>query len=117
MKQPAMLLMIFLTPLFLTGCGILYTNVRAPYEYRSATPGDVHADKADPQVVGTACSYSLLYLVAWGDAGYAASTEKALAANPGGFLYDAKADIKITSVLLGLYTKSCTVMTGKVARS
>jgi hypothetical protein len=117
MKKLTLISIAFLTSAFLTGCGILYTNIHEPYEYRSATPADVHADKTDPEVNGESCSRSLLYLVAWGDGGYAAATRHALSAYPQSTLYDAKADIKVESYILGLYTKTCTVITGKAAHS
>lgn len=100
----------------LTGCGLLYTDVRVPRAYRSATPGDVKPTPTDPGVTGEACYQSLLFLVAWGDASYAAATARALADHAGGVLYDVKADAKASSVLMGAYTRVCTVVTGKVAR-
>ena len=103
--------------LALSGCGLLYTNIRVPYAYNSATPSDVHADKEDPTAVGQACYRSVLYLVAWGDAGFSAATRKALAPYPKATLYDVKTDVKVNSYLLGLYTKSCTIVTGKATKS
>jgi len=100
----------------LNGCGLVYTNVRFPYSYRSATPVDVHASKNDPVATGEGCSTSVLYLAFWGDSGYAAATRKALENYPDGTLYDVKADAKLKSYLLGLYTRACTTVTGKVAR-
>jgi TRL-like protein family len=88
--------------------------VRVPRAYRSALPADVKASPADRTVTGESCYQSLLYLVAWGDTSYAAATTQALRDDPGATLYDVKADAKVTSVLLGLYTRACTVVTGKV---
>ena len=102
--------------LALSGCGLLYTNIRVPYSYNTATPADVHANKEDPITTGHACNRSVLYLVAWGDAGYATATKRALEAFPNATLYDAQMDVKVNSYLLGLYTKTCTIVTGKVAR-
>jgi hypothetical protein len=102
--------------LALGGCGLLYTNIRVPYSYNSATPTDVHADKEDPMASGKACDKSLLYLFAWGNAGFAAATEKALEPYPKSTLYDVKTDVKLDSYVIGLYTKSCTIVTGRVAK-
>ena len=101
---------IMICSLSLSGCGLLYTNIRVPYSYNAATPSDVHPDKEDPLASGQACDRSVLYLVAWGNAGFAAATRKALEPYPQATLYDVKTDIKVSSYVLGLYTKSCTVM-------
>ncbi|TPW21323.1 MAG: hypothetical protein FD126_807 [Elusimicrobia bacterium] len=98
----------------LSGC--LYADVRWPRAYRSATPSDVKAAPADPVASGTSCNTSLLYLVAWGDAGYAAAVRAALKDHPEGLLYDVRSDMKVKSYLVGLYSRSCTVVTGRVAR-
>lgn len=110
--KPAALLL--LTCLTLTGC--LYADVRWPRAYRSATPSDVKAASADPVVSGTSCNTLLLYLVAWGDAGYAKAVKAALKDHPDGLLYDVRSDVKMKSYLLGLYSRSCTVVTGRVGR-
>jgi len=60
----------------LCGCGLIYTDVQSPYAYRTATPGDVKSASADEVVSGQACMHSVLFLVAWGDAGYAAATRE-----------------------------------------
>ena len=108
----AMLLVLAAT--VLSGC--LYANVRFPRAYRSATPSEVKAEPADPQVAGEACSRSVLFLVAWGDAGYAAATRSALASAPEGVLYDVRVDQKVTSYVLGIYGKTCTVVSARVAK-
>lgn len=100
----------------LFGCGLLYTDVRLPRAYRSATPADVASGPADRAVTGEACNRSILYLVAWGDASYAAAAKDALAGEGDAILYDVKADVKATTVLFGLYARVCTVVTGRVAR-
>jgi len=100
----------------LGGCGLLYTNVHVPRAYRSATSGDVPSGKTDKIVSGEACNQSLLFLVAWGDGGYAAAVRNALQQEPSNaMLYDVTADTLAQSVLFGLYTRLCTVVTGKVA--
>jgi len=96
--------------------GCLYTNIHGPRAYRSATPADVKAASSDERVSGTACSRTLLFLVAWGDAGYAAAVADALAANRDAVLYDVQSDVKVTSVLFGMYSRVCTVVTGRVGR-
>src|SRR5262245_9398600 len=101
--------------LFLGGCGLLYTNVHIPRAYRSATPGEVPSGKTDKIVSGKACNKSLFFLVAWGNGGYAAAVKKALQQEPqNAMLYDVKADTQAQIVLFGLYTRICTVVTGKV---
>ena len=100
----------------LSGCGIIYTNVKVPRAYRTAVPSEVKADPADPTVTGKACARSLLYLVAWGDSGYAAAARDALKEQPERVLYDVKSDVHAFAVLLGLYARSCTIRTGKAAK-
>ena len=99
----------------LCGCGMLYTNIHSARSYRSATPAEVKASPTDETVSGMGCNQSVLYLVAWGDGGYAAAVKNALGGRDA-ILYDVKCDIKVNSVLLGLYTKVCTKVTGKVAK-
>jgi len=109
--------LIFLMPV-LFGCGIIYTNVHVPRSYRSATPADVQSQKSDPVVRGEACNRSIFFLVAWGDGGYAGATRDALKGQPeGAILYDVKADVTAKSYVVGLYTKVCTIVTGKVSAS
>lgn len=98
-----------------SGCGILYTDVKLPRGYRSATPSEVKAAADDPVVTGKSCTRSALFLVAWGDSSYASAVKDALGPKDG-ILYDVRADMKVDSYLIGLYTKVCTVVTGKVAK-
>lgn len=107
-------LLVLAAPLASAGC--LYTDVRVPRAYRSATPADVKAAAADETVTGRACNHTVLYLVALGDAGYAAAAADALKDRRDAALYDVKADTKVTSALLGLYSRVCTVLTGKAGR-
>jgi hypothetical protein len=104
-----------LIPIIIAGCGLVYTDVRMPRAYRSATPSDVQSQVTDRAVTGEGCNRSLLYLVAWGDASYAAAVRDALGGDTDAVLYDVKADIKATAALLGLYAKVCTVVSGRVA--
>jgi hypothetical protein len=101
---------------WLGGCGILYTNIRTPRAYRSATPVDVKATPSDAVANGRACARSLLFLVAWGDTGYAAATEDALRDHPDAVLYDVRSDMQVHSYALGAYTEVCTLITGRVGR-
>lgn len=94
----------------------IYSNVRTPYGYLSSTPGDVKAQTADPVVTGRGCNHSVLFLIAWGDGGYAGAARDAMKDNPGAILYDVKSDIHATAVLFGLYTRQCTVVTGRVGK-
>lgn len=100
----------------LSGCGILYTNVRVPRAYRTAVQSEVKAAPDDPRVEGRACSYSLLYLVAWGDGGYAAAARDALKDQQDRLLYDVKSDVQATAIVLGLYARACTHLTGRAAK-
>lgn len=98
----------------LSGC--LYANVRAPRAYRSATPADVKSEPGDPLVAGEACGRMLLYLFAWGDTGYAAAAKAALKDDPEGVLYDVRVDQRVNSYVVGLYAKTCTVLSARVAK-
>lgn len=112
-RGPAPLLAPFLAAA-LSSC--LYNDTRSPRAYRSATPAEVQKSAEDPIASGEACNQYVLYLVGWGRGGYAGATRKALEGRPDGILYDVKTDIKVKSVLLGLYARVCTVVTGKVSR-
>ena len=103
-----------LLPLLLSGC--LYTDIRVPRAYRSATPADVKAAAEDPMVSGRSCDRTVLYLAAWGDAGYAAAVRDALKDKPDAILYDVKSDVKVNAYVLGLYSQTCTIVSGRVGR-
>jgi hypothetical protein len=99
----------------LSGCGLLYTDVHVPRAYRSASPIDVDSKASDKMVTGRACNHSVIFLVAWGNGGYAEAVKNALAEEPpGSILYDVYTDFSARLYLVGLYTRSCTVVTGKV---
>ena len=109
---PALLLL----PL-LSGCGLLYTDIKVPRGYRSASPSEVKGAPDDPTATGHSCQRSALFLVAWGDSSYASAVADALkSSGRDGILYDVKADMKVNSYVIGLYTKVCTYVTGKVAK-
>ena len=94
----------------------LYTDIKVPRGYRSASPSEVKAAPEDPAASGKACQRMLLYLVAWGDSSYATAVKDALkSAGRDGILYDVKADTKVNSYIVGLYAKTCTIVSGKVA--
>ena len=99
----------------LSSCGLLYTNIKVPRGYRTATPAEVKSSPDDPTVTGTACNRSAIYLFAWGDASYAAAVANALGARDG-ILYDVRADIKVNAYVLGIYTQACTMISGRVAK-
>jgi hypothetical protein len=88
-KMAIGLLLIMLMMGTLGGCA--YVDIRAPY--------DSNLDNTDLGTkVGTADAYSIFWLVAWGDASYAA------AARNGNIKVLKHADQKIQEVLLGLFT-------------
>jgi hypothetical protein len=96
-------------------CGLLYTDIKVPRGYRTATPAEVKASPDDPTVTGRACNRSAIFLFAWGDGSYAAAVKDALGPKDG-ILYDVRADVKVNAYVLGLYTKVCTVVSGRVAK-
>ncbi|MBI3565473.1 MAG: hypothetical protein HY079_09785 [Elusimicrobia bacterium] len=98
-----------------SACGLLYTDIKVARGYRSATPAEVKAAPDDPLVSGKSCARSALYLVAWGDSSYASAVKDALGTKDG-ILYDVRADLKVNAYVIGLYTKTCTIITGKVAK-
>lgn len=100
---------------FASGCGLLYTDIKVPRGYRTASPAEVKSSPDDPLVTGTACNRSAVFLVAWGDGSYAAAVKNALK-DRDGIMYDVRADVKVDAYLIGLYTKVCTVVTGRVAK-
>lgn len=109
------LLALPLMAVLLSSCGLLYTDVKLPRGYRSATPAEVKASPEDPVVKGESCSHSLLWLVAWGDTSYNSALKNALGGKDG-ILYDVRSDMKVHAYVLGLYTKVCTILSGKVAK-
>ena len=96
-------------------CGLLYTDIKVPRGYRTATPAEVKAAPDDPTVTGKACNRSAVYLFAWGDGSFAAAVKSALGTRDG-IMYDVRADIKVNAYVLGLYTQACTMVSGRVAK-
>jgi len=79
--------------------GCAYVHTRAPY--------DKNLDNtALGSKSGEASNYSVLWLVAWGDGGYAD------AAHNGGITVMRHADIEITSFLFGAFVKRTIVVYG-----
>ncbi|OGS01215.1 MAG: hypothetical protein A2V88_02885 [Elusimicrobia bacterium RBG_16_66_12] len=109
------LLVLPLVAAALSGCGLLYTDIKVPRGYRTASPAEVKAAPDDPMATGKACNRSLLFLVAWGDGSYAAAVRDALGTRDG-IMYDVRADMKVDAYLVGLYTRVCTVVAGRVAK-
>ena len=104
------------TVFILGGC--IYSDVQVPRAYRSASPIDVQSKykKTDKIVRGEGCNKVVLLLVAWGDGGYAAAVSDALKNEPpGSILYDVHTDTSAESYAFFVYSKACTVVTGKVA--
>jgi hypothetical protein len=94
--------------------GCIYANVATPLAYRAPTAQEAKAEGA-AEAEGIACDHAILYLVAWGDAGYAAAVADAKLKSGGSQLADVRADTTFFNVL-GVYQKACTRVTGKVVR-
>lgn len=86
-----------LAAFLLSGC--LFIKVKTPYD--TDLDKTVLGDK-----VGKASSYSVLWLVAWGDAGTQAAAEN------GDITTINHMDYQLFSILFGLYTKSTTIVYG-----
>jgi hypothetical protein len=85
------------TLLMLTGCVYMHTQVPMDRDFNETRLGAKH---------GKASTHSLLWLVAWGDAGTRA------AADNGGITVIRHADWEMHSILFGLYSRSTTVVYG-----
>jgi len=91
----------------------LYTDVRAPLSYASATPSDANGNLGQ-EVKGSACNVGILWLVAFGDGGYDAAVKDARAGTSAPFLVDVKADTTYKNVLFGVYQRQCTQITARI---
>ena len=91
----------------------LYTDVRAPLSYGSATPGDANGNLG-PEVKGRACNHGIAWLVAVGDGGYDAAVRDARGNTKAAFLVDVKSDTTYKNVLFGLYQRQCTEITARI---
>ncbi|MFQ5993073.1 MAG: TRL domain-containing protein [Nitrospiraceae bacterium] len=107
---------LILTAFLLSACGLIYTDIHVPRSYRSASPVDVQSNATDKLVTGEACNYSVLFLVAWGNGGFVEAVKDALEGEPpGSVLYDVQTDTKANVYALGVYTRLCTIVSGRVA--
>ncbi len=109
---------VFLVPILAaaaSACGILYTDTKVPRGWRTASPSEVKSSADDPSVHGESCAHSVMWLVAWGDSSYDKALKDALGGKDG-IMYDVRSDLKVQAYVLGLYTKECTVLTGRVAK-
>jgi energy-coupling factor transporter transmembrane protein EcfT len=93
------IILIILISILLVLSGCAFVNIKTPF--------DTDLDKTDlGSKRGTATAYSLLWLVSWGDASYAA------AAKNGDIKVMKHADQEVRQVLLGLYTRWRVVVYG-----
>ena len=97
MRQKLGVLVVLGAALLLQGC--VYANVVFPLDT------DTNETKLGSKV-GTASSYSVLWLVAWGDGG------TAKAAQNGGMTTVRHLDQEVESILFGLYTRQTTIAYG-----
>jgi len=96
-KTATILIFLFFVLLLAPGC--LYSNIKTSY--------DTDLDKTQlGSKTGEASITSILWLVSWGDAGVAAAAEN------GNLSVAYHMDMKILSVLFGLYSKQTTVVYG-----
>lgn len=96
--------------------GCIYANVTTPLAYRSPTPGDVGGvAHLGPEVSGRACNHGVLYLVGWGDGGYARALDSARKQAPQAVLADVRADSNTFNVL-GVYQRVCTTVRARVVQ-
>jgi hypothetical protein len=102
--------LLFLLP---SASACLYTDVRAPLSYGSATPSDANG-ALGREVKGSACNYAILWLVAFGDGGYEAAVADARGSSNAPFLVDVKSDTSYNNVLFGVYQRQCTHVTARV---
>lgn len=97
MKATRLLFVVLTTAVLLSGC--IYAHVLSPL--------DMNVDKTMlGQKMGKASSYSVLGLVAWGDASAAA------AAKSGGVTTVNHMDHEFLNIFFGFYTESTTIVYG-----
>ena len=92
--------MVILLAILIAFPGCAYVNVKSPYD--TDLNQTVLGDK-----VGRSSCQSILWLIAWGDAG------AGKAAEDGGITVLNHMDVQIVSVLFGLYVKKTTIVYGK----
>jgi len=99
MMKKRIFMVVLLAALFaFSGCA--YVNVKTPYD------SDLNQTSLGDKV-GRASCYSILWLIAWGDAGTAA------AAKNGNISVINHMDEQVVSVLFGLYLRSTTIVYGE----
>jgi len=97
MKIVKLLVALFVVAFLMTGC--LYSHILTPY--------DTNLDKTVlGQKTGKAAMYSVLGLVAWGDASTAA------AAMQGGISTVNHMDKEFLNIVFGIYTETTTIVYG-----
>jgi len=92
--------MFILGALLLSLNGCLYSNVRFPLD------DDLWETKLGDKI-GTSSNYSILWLVAWGDAGVKAAMEN------GGITKASQMDMGVKSFLFGAYIQRDTIVYGE----
>ncbi len=97
MKIIKLFVALFVVAFLVTGC--LYTHIVTPY--------DTNLEKTTlGQKTGTSTMYSVLGLVAWGDASTAA------AAKQGGLSTVNHMDKEFLNIIFGIYTETTTIVYG-----
>jgi TRL (tRNA-associated locus)-like protein len=94
--------------------GCVYADVKTPLAYRAPTAVEAKVG-GGADVEGIACNHAILWLVAWGDGGYAAAVADAKARSGAAQLADVRADTTFFNILF-LYDKACTRVTAKAVR-
>lgn len=97
-KPTALMMMILLAAVLIGGCA--YVHTKAPFD------SDLNNTELGTKK-GTAEAYSVLWMVAWGDASYAA------AAQNGDIRVLKHADQEVFQVLFGLYTRWRVIVYGE----
>ncbi len=96
-RKSPLLLLAFLAISLLTGC--LYSNTRVPLD------DDLWRTELGKKV-GVASNYSILWLVAWGDAGVKKAAEN------GGLTVVNHMDVGVESYIFGAYIRRDTIVYG-----
>jgi hypothetical protein len=97
MRMTKSLFFILCVIMLTTGC--IYTNITSPLD--TDLNNTVMGEKT-----GFASTYSVLWLVSWGDGGVAAASRN------GGITTVNHMDVNVESVLFGLYVKTTTIVYG-----
>ncbi len=97
----------------LSGC--LFANYDVPLSFRTETRYDVGSVPPLGDSKGEACAFQILGLLAFGNGGFDAAYQNALTKSGATELFDVRTDTRLFNVL-GIYSESCTNVTGKVAK-